>query len=176
MIAYYDPFSDKHRKKIRRFRSGDDLVDGFINEEAGELHDLCAARTRLYFDTEDNLVGYFTLMPTTIKLSEQTRIQWELGTRRIIHPALHILYFGIHEEYKLRGYGRHMMRDIIHMARNFAVDIGCRCLVLEVKRDNNDAIAFYEKMEFVTIEEDEPYNKMALRIAPYTVEELELME
>lgn len=176
MIKSYDSYSDHYEDQIRRFQSGDSQVDDFIIEEAGELHDLCAARTRLYFNDEEILAGYFTLMPTMITISESIRRGWGLETYRSNHPAIHILYFGVSNRFQRRGYGRQMMMDIIHLTRVLAIDIGCRCLVLEVSASNVDAIEFYKKMDFIVIEdsdEDQPYLKMALRIAPYDPNDLE---
>jgi ribosomal protein S18 acetylase RimI-like enzyme len=175
MNLYFDSYSEKYSSKILQFRSGTVTVDEYLIEEAGELHELCAARTRLYFDANSDLVGYFTLALNTLTLSEVIRRDWGLQGQRN-YSALHIWYFGVKQECKRLGYGRRMMTDIIHIARNFSVDIGCRCLLVEVDQNNTEANYFYKDMDFVIDVEDYPYNHMVLRIAPYSEEELEMMQ
>jgi hypothetical protein len=53
----------QHAEMIQGFQCPDERsVEMFLKEQALNLHQLRSAITRLYFDENQNLVGYFTLL------------------------------------------------------------------------------------------------------------------
>ncbi|MDB9529800.1 GNAT family acetyltransferase [Oscillatoria sp. CS-180] len=55
-----------------------------------------------------------------------------------------INYLAIAPEYQRAGYGREMM----HQAEEWLLKLGCPKINLQIRRDNLDAIAFYEAIGF----------------------------
>ena len=80
-------------------------VEFFLKEEALRLHDLQSAITRLYFDENQNLVGYFTLYNDLVSLHKrqiekyERDFKWNSPNYRYF-PAVKLHYLGVDQRYR----------------------------------------------------------------------------
>lgn len=93
-FQYIEP---QHADIIQGFECSDEpSVEYFLKEQALNLHQLRSAVTRLYFDENQNLVGYFTLFNDHVHVfpKQKEKHRWNLPANLEFFPAikLHFLY------------------------------------------------------------------------------------
>ena len=117
VLAKVDFINIKYKEDIENFSCSDELqVEQFLKEEAQHLHDSRTAITRLYFDENQNLVGYFTLYNDIVQVGKQKRLKhWSafLPTSNLVYfPAIRLHYLGVDNQYRDMGYGKQLMLDL----------------------------------------------------------------
>jgi GNAT superfamily N-acetyltransferase len=163
--------SDEHLSKLQEFRCSDEpIVENFLKEEAYNLMKRNLVRTRLFFDDNQNLIGFYSLFNDTIKINKQKRMQLEIylpqGVTEI--PAIRLHYLGVDERFRGNGFGAYLMVSVLYNCAKVAEITGCSLITVE---STEKAKSFYEKFDFTYICPTDRYYLMALNTKPL-VEEL----
>ncbi|MEI3613721.1 N-acetyltransferase [Pseudogracilibacillus sp. SO30301A] len=154
-----------HINQIREFRcvnqNGDNHVQKFLQEQALDLMSQNLVRTRLFFDKNRSLIGFYSLFNDTIKLNKHKRKQLDIklphGVQDI--PSIRLHFLGIDDKHMGKGYGNDLMASIITNCINVARISGCTLIVLEA---TEDVVQFYEKYDFIYVHPKEEYYIMVL--------------
>lgn len=142
--------SEDYLEYINDFRCSDEpSVEEFLKEYALKFHENNLAKTRLYFNEEKQLIGYFTLFTdqVTVVKSKRNQNQWNLTSvhGKQMYPAIRLHYLGVDEKYRKKGYGKALLYFSLDICKQISEEIGCVFLSIEAL---DSSIAFYEKFEF----------------------------
>ncbi|MBK5458030.1 GNAT family N-acetyltransferase [Peribacillus sp. TH27] len=155
------PLEHQHIDKIHQFKCSDeDKVDSFLKEESINLMDRNFVRTRLFFDNEKNLVGFYSLFNDTIKMNKQKRLelQVKLPDQVKVIPAIRLHYIAVDEKYRKKRYGEDLLGCVFIECAEIAKRSGCTLIVLE---STSKTRGFYEKYDFTHIRKENEYSLMA---------------
>ena len=97
MLTSRDYIKPEHKELIDGFVCYDEpSVELFLKEHALQLHRYQSARTRLYFDENQNLIGFFTLYNDLVHIykSQRTKHEWNLPRDIGVFPGIKLHYFG----------------------------------------------------------------------------------
>jgi|GEM_PF-3030986 len=147
----YDFISADYRPLIDNFLCPDEeTVEFFLKEVALSLHPYGSAITRLYFDDNQNLVGYFTLYNDPTRIAKNQRIKFEKDhgwklPKYYFFPAIKLHYLGIDIKYRNRGYGKFLLLEAISVAQMMSEYSGCNFVTVEALQSSFD---FYRKLGF----------------------------
>lgn len=158
----------KHTKLIEQFNCSDEIsVELFLREQALKLHQLRSAVTRLYFDENQNLVGYFTLHNDLIHVFQNQirRHGWNLPNIHDYFPAIKLHYLGIDSKYRNLGYGKYLLAEAILAIEDLAMCSGCTFVTIEAL---HNAVGFYEKFGFVNRQRASEFQNMVLKLEEIT--------
>jgi GNAT superfamily N-acetyltransferase len=152
----------EHLPKLQEFRCLDEpIVENFLKEEAYNLMQRNLVRTRLFFDNNQNLIGFYSLFNDTIKIHKQTRMKMEIylpqGVKEI--PAIRLHYLGVDERFRGKGFGAYLMASVLYNCAKVAEITGCSLITVE---STEKARGFYEKFDFIYICPVDQYYLMAL--------------
>jgi ribosomal protein S18 acetylase RimI-like enzyme len=153
--------SDEHKENIQAFNCSDEIsVAVFLKEHALGLHLINSAITRLFFDDNRNLIGYFTLYNEMVFMSEEKRRKHDLDHMpKDKHlPAVKMHYLGVDERYRKRGFGEYLLFEALYVIKQISNMSGCNFVTLE---SLNSSYGFYEKYEFQKLRQiDRDYTAM----------------
>jgi GNAT superfamily N-acetyltransferase len=144
------PISDRYIEDINNFQCSDEQsVEEFLKEYALKFHENNLAKTRLYFNDEKQLVGYFTLFSdyVTVVKSKRDQHKWTLTSIHGKHmfPAIRLHYLGVDSRFRKKGYGKMLVYFAIDISKQISEEVGCTFLSIEAL---NSSVEFYEKLEF----------------------------
>lgn len=145
----FEYLSEAHTEMIRAFNCSDEpQVDLFLKEKALNLQLQKTAITRLYFDENQNVVGYFTLHNDLIQIfkNQQKKNKWQLPDELQYFPALKVYYLGVDLNFRRKYYGQFLIGEIFHIAKTISILSGCTFIALEAKEN---VVSFYEKYGFI---------------------------
>ncbi len=140
--------SEEHQQAIQNFDCSDEIsVATFLKEHAYGLHQTSSAITRLFFDEDRNLIGYFTLFNEMVYMSKAKRKKHELEhmPKDKFLPAIKLHYLGVDDCYRKRGHGEYLLFEALLVAKKISQMSGCNFVTLE---SLNSSYSFYEKYEF----------------------------
>lgn len=142
-------------------RDGDNHVQVFLQEQALDLMECNLVRTRLFFDKNQKLIGFYSLFNDTIKIHKNKRIEISLtlpqGVKEI--PAVRLHYIGIDDRYKGQGYGDILMSSVLVNCIKIAQISGCPLITVE---STESARKFYARYDFSYIRPERNYKIMVL--------------
>lgn len=164
LIAKY--LKPEHKNVIEKFDCSDEPnVEIFLKEYALEYQQTGSAVTRLYFDYEDNLIGYFTLFNDVVLIDDYYKQihNWNLPEDIYVFPSVRIHFLGVDKKYRNKGYGRYLLVEAATIAYEISQKSGCNFLIANALPS---AKKFYEKHRFtcVGIDQQDFLPIMALRI------------
>ncbi len=151
-----EKLSKVHAEILKDFNSDEqDLVD-FLIEDAFNQQDRRISATYLWFLRQTNeLIAYITLTPDYVKLnninSELSQKFKDKGINFKSLPALKICRLCVKNKYLKKGLGTLLIQFSINKAFILSLDVGCRFIYLDAKRNSDpkkDALHFYKKMGF----------------------------
>lgn len=118
----------------------------FVREQALKLHQLRSAVTRLYFDENQNLVGYFTLYNDHVHVfaNQKSKHNWNLPELDLF-PAIKLHYLGVDLRERRKGYGEFLLAEVVNLVEHIASNSGCNFITIESLAN---AVSFYEKYGF----------------------------
>lgn len=166
-IVNVDFINTKYKEDIENFNCSDELqVELFLKEEAQQLHDSKTAITRLYFDENQNIIGYFTLYNDIVQVGKQKRLKhWSvfLPTSNLVYfPAIRLHYLGVDKKYRDMGYGKQLMLDSLYICREISNSSGCNFITVEAL---NKSVSFYrDRFGFIRIDRNRSYEIMILKL------------
>ena len=130
------------------FRSGDPALDRFLQRYAGQnqfRHHVGST----YVAVEGGLVlGFATVAPGHVEIDDLP----PSARRKLPSYPLPILRSGrlaVDESVHGQGLGRELLRFVLQLALRLADDYGCVGVLVDAKPD---AVSFYEKLGFMTLE------------------------
>lgn len=163
----YEYISEDHLETILKFDCSDEIsVERFLKEEAFSLHKFQTAITRLYFDNENHLVGYFTLHNDLVQLMKsqkekyEEKFAWELPKYKFL-PSIKLHYLGVDSRYRGKGFGEFLLGEVIQIARDNSKNVGCNFITVEALWSSKD---FYEKYGFKSREKDKEFLNMIFNL------------
>lgn len=121
-------------------------LSGFILNDALKYQEHCTGTTKLIF-FEDEVIGFYTLAASEIKLKETERSISDLK----VFPALKLARFAVQTQYQGGGLGKDVIRYIVGLVIHLNVHIGCRFIIVDALPES---IGFYKKLGF---EENQTY-------------------
>lgn len=148
----YKYISPDYKELIDGFSCPDEIsVELFLKEQALKLHQLRSAVTRLYFDENQNLVGYFTLYNDHVHLfaNQKAKLGWNLPDIDLF-PAVKLHYIGVDIRYRDQNkprlrYGEFMLIEVVEIVEEIAAASGCNFITLEALPS---VVEFYNKYGF----------------------------
>ncbi|UOF90762.1 GNAT family N-acetyltransferase [Fodinisporobacter ferrooxydans] len=139
----------KHEGIIQEFICDEEpSVAIFLKEHALRLHKLQSAITRLYFDENQNLIGFFTLFNDHVSIHKGIvkKENWELPNELSQFPAIKLHYFGVDSRFQRRGYGEYLLLEVIDICQDIVRVSGCNFLTLEAFEN---VVEFYKTYGFI---------------------------
>lgn len=140
--------SDEHKGAVEGFDCSDEISVGtFLKEEAFRLHQINSAITRLFFDDNRNLIGYFTLFNDMVVLGNEKRKKHALGHLPKVKflPAIKLHYLGVDSRFRGYRYGEYLLFEALLIAKRISTMSGCNFVTLD---SLNSCYGFYIKYEF----------------------------
>lgn len=107
-----------------------------INAQSGN------SRTFVVADSNQNIIGYYSLAATSIE-HEATPLRVQQGQPRYPIPAILMARFALDKSQQGKGLGRALFRDALLRSLNITDELGARAFVVDAKDD--DAFHFYQK-------------------------------
>ena len=147
----FKSISSEFQEQIDGFNCSDESsVELFLKEQALKLHQLRSAATRLYFDENQNLVGYFTLYNDHVHLfpNQKSKYLWTLPDDLDLFPAVKLHYLGVdirHRDRQIHRYGEYLIGEVVSIVEDIAQVSGCNFVTIEALPS---ALGFYEKYGF----------------------------
>lgn len=164
----FEYIQPKHIELVSKFNCSDELnLETFLKEQALKFHQLRSAVTRLYFDENQNLIGYFTLHNDLIHVFNSQKIKhgWNLPDTHDFFPAIKLHYLGIDINFRNKGYGKFLLAEAVFLIEQLASVSGCTFITVEALKRSE---SFYEKYGFVSRQRSIHYNSMVLKLAEIT--------
>jgi GNAT superfamily N-acetyltransferase len=145
--------SEIHREKIDNFNCSDEpSVEAFLKENAMKLHYCNAANTRLFYDEDNNLVGFFTLFTDQVLIpkGKREKHKWDVfsAVGKPMYPAIRLHYMGVGRRYRNNGFGKILLYFILDICKEVSENVGCSFVSVEAL---NDSVSFYDKYGFFTL-------------------------
>ncbi|MBY0217910.1 GNAT family N-acetyltransferase [Paenibacillus illinoisensis] len=148
----WDDISREYQSEIENFQMlntpDERNVRAFLQNCALELHERQTAVTRLYFDQEDKLVGFFSLHNDLVKVSPSLILEhrWNLITEGLTHfPAIKLHYLGVDARYRKQGVGKYLMEEVRSIAKEISNYSGCNFITVEAL---HSSLTFYRDRGF----------------------------
>ncbi|WP_397361881.1 GNAT family N-acetyltransferase [Paenibacillus sp.] len=153
---------------LEQFQCDDEVtVRKFLTEEALNLHLLNLASTRLYFNEEGNLVGYFTLYNDMMQIGKSKRIKHKVYVPSYkFYPAVKLHYLGVDSRYRKNGFGEYLLLSVLEIVTEIARLSGCIFLSVE---SLPNAVGFYNKYEFQYLSNNKPFINMFFKVNELTI-------
>lgn len=140
----FEYISPEHQQVIQEFNCADEIrIELFLKEQAIKLQQLRSAVTRLYFDENHNLVGYFTLYNDLIHVwaGQAQRHNWVLPDTHDYFPAVKLHYLAVDQKFRKQKYGEFLLAEAVNAVEEIASSSGCTFITIEAL---TNAIEFYE--------------------------------
>ena len=139
----------------RAFSSGDDVLDRYFREQAGQDSQRTGSVVHVLIDAgSEELVGYYTLTNATIRLAE---IPPEAAKRLSPYQTLGAILIGrfaVDQRHQRKGNGTLLLYDVFMRCLEVAENSAWSAIVVDPK--NDAARGFYEHHGFSPIVEDRP--------------------
>lgn len=131
------------------FRSGNPDLDRFFIRYAGQnqfRHHI--GTTYIAVDDAELIVGFATVAASEIPPEGLPAMKRRRLPRYPV-PVLRLARLAVDERARGRGVGTMLLRSVLVLAQELAGSVGCLGLVVDAKPE---AVAFYEKLGFVTLD------------------------
>ncbi|MDO8669864.1 MAG: GNAT family N-acetyltransferase [Dehalococcoidia bacterium] len=152
------PYRSEALKKShnrRAFSCGDDALDRYFREQAGQDSQRTGSVVHVLIDAAtEKVVGYYTLTNATIRLAE---IPPEAAKRLSPYQTLVAVLIGrfaVDQRHQRKGKGTLLLHDVFMRCLEVAETSAWSAIVVDPK--NDAARSFYEHHDFSSIVEDKP--------------------
>jgi hypothetical protein len=155
-------------KTIEKFNCQDKDVEKFLKEKAVEFDKRNKSRTYLLFDTDESndivILGYFTVTIKSLKLNPalpKSKIKKIDGFRSDVKETEAVLIgqLGKNQNHKTLIDGKTILKTAIEVIYAAHELVGGRIMFLECA-NNAKVVEFYEKNDFVFLQENGEYLQM----------------
>jgi len=132
------------------FRSGDDALDRFFRQYAGQNQFRHRVGVTYVALVEERIVGFATVAPAVL---EARGIPAALARRLPAYPlpVLRLARLATEATMRSRGVGLALLRYVLQLAVSQSEAVGCVGVIVDAKPD---AIAFYRRYGFVVLDTD----------------------
>ncbi len=146
-------------KGMKTFDCGNDMVNTFVLKALQKRVKKHLSQAYVLLDN-DLFVGFYTL--DTFSIARDTfEITHKLSGLPPVVPVVKLGMLGVSKELQGEGIGKRLLRDAMLKVVQISELAGCIGMYLLAEKD---AVAFYEKLGFVGIKEDEPLPMLFLGI------------
>jgi GNAT superfamily N-acetyltransferase len=142
------PF-DKSKHERSEFSCGEESLDRWLKEQAGQAQKKDATRTYVVADEHDRIIGYYSLCAFSVK-TEGAPPAMKVGRYPI--PAVLLARLAVQEREQGSGLGASLLLDAFSVAASVADAIGARMLVVHALHEK--AARYYEANGFKAFEQD----------------------
>ncbi|MEH6973919.1 MULTISPECIES: GNAT family N-acetyltransferase [Bacillus] len=166
LVELFDEvLSPEHRSKVDNFKCESEKdVEIFLKKDSWELQEYNMTLTRLFFNKDGDLVGYFTLFNESVpKVGKDKLIKenWKLPNSEKSYPAVRLHYLGVDERYQKQGIGYTILISAIDVCTKISKLSGCTFVSVQAL---NSAVEFYEKYHFKRVATEKKYVNMLLKL------------
>lgn len=165
---YFEYLNENHTDLLMEFSCEDEpSIKKFLVEDALALQKSKSAITRLYFNSEDVFIGFFTLFNDLVEIvkSKLAKEKWDDFPRGISEfPSIRLHYLGVDSRYRNKDYGKYLFAEIVEIAKDISKTSGCNFITVEVLES---ALWFYQKYSFAHLGYSGKHRKMALRFEKF---------
>jgi len=130
------------------FRSGNVELDRFFERFAGQnqfRHHI--GTTYVAVEESGAIIGFATVAPSEVMTARLPKKAAKSLPAYPV-PVLRLARLAVDERARGRGIGNALLRDVMILAQNVSVDVGCFGVVVDAKPK---AFAFYERAGFVAL-------------------------
>ncbi|MFC7785645.1 GNAT family N-acetyltransferase [Rossellomorea sp. GCM10028870] len=166
-----EKLDSKHYDRVIQFQCSDqEEVESFLKKESFKLELLNIAKTTVFLDDDDNLIGYFTLFndSTTVSNTKLKKMDFKPNNFSL-YPSVRIHFFGVDSNYRKKGYGSFILFEALNRILEISKMTGCVFATVEALPGSN---SFYSKHLFVSLgrKKDDP----RLEIFVFKIKELDI--
>lgn len=137
--------------KLGAFNSVNGELNDFLKNDSLKSQGDLISRTYLCF-YKDDLVGFIALVADTIEVKVIEIDDGVQGYRYSKYPAIKIARLAIDRHFEKRGIGRFLLLWAIGKVYQVSLNIGCRYITVDSKRESLD---FYIKHQFKPVKKYE---------------------
>ncbi len=140
-----EPF-DRKRHRVEAFRCGTPSLDRWLHAYAGQTQRADVARTYVAIDSQQLVVGYYTLVAGQVEHTEATDAVRKTVSRHFPIPIGLIARLAVATNEQGKGLGSDLTRDALRRVLAASEHIGMRAAL--VHAIDNHAAAFYQRLGF----------------------------
>lgn len=130
---------------LTKFSSGKPALDDWLKDHALQAQASRTANTFVLQNSDNDIVGYYSLSMGSISHDEATE-RIRKGTGRHPIPVLLLARLAIDQHFHNQGYGRALLRDAVIRGVNISADVAFRAIITHpIDKDASD---FYCKYGF----------------------------
>ena len=130
---------------LKKFRSGRPALDDWLRDHALQAQASRTANTFVLQNSDDRIVGYYSLSMGSISHDEATE-RIRKGTGRHPIPVLLLARLAIDQHFQRQGFGRALLRDAVIRGVNISAEVAFRAIITHPIDES--ASAFYRKYGF----------------------------
>jgi GNAT superfamily N-acetyltransferase len=159
--------SEDDKEAIENFQcDSEPTVKEFLVEQAYKMQQLKMTSTKLFFDGDNKLIGYFTLYNDMMKIGKEKRVKHGLSDLPSVkyYPAVKLHYLGVDSRYQKIGYGKELLFSALDTVSRISEESGCIFMSVESLKSSVD---FYYKYEFQHLSDNKPFTNMFFKIGEF---------
>lgn len=137
---------DRKRHRVEAFRCGTQSLDRWLHAYAGQTQRADVARTYVAIDSQQLVVGYYTLVAGQVEHAEATDAVRKTVSRHFPIPIGLIARLAVSTNEQGKGLGSDLTRDALRRVLAASEHIGMRAALVHAIDDH--AAAFYQRLGF----------------------------
>lgn len=137
---------DRKRHRLETFHCGNPTLDRWLHAYAGQSQRADVARTYVATGSEQEVVGYYTLVAGQVEHAEATDAVRKSVSRHFPVPVGLIARLAVANDEQGKGLGTDLVRDALRRMLAASEQIGIRAALVHAIDD--DAAAFYRRLGF----------------------------
>ncbi|QWI46713.1 GNAT family N-acetyltransferase [Bacillus mycoides] len=144
-----EPLQESHVEVIQNFKCEDEPdVEEFLREDAMMYQLRNMAKTRLFFDGNHNLIGYFSVFNDHVCIGRTKRKKANITPPKGINhfPAIRLHYLGVDSRYRKKGYGEEILLSVLEHCYKLALITGCTLITVQALKSS---MGFYQNYDFI---------------------------
>ncbi|MRS25826.1 GNAT family N-acetyltransferase [Bacillus sp. RIT694] len=144
-----ETLNEEHVEQLQNFKCEDEPeVEDYLKEKAMIYHLGNLARTRLFFDENHNLIGYFSVFNDHVFIGKDKSKKENLvaPSGEKFFPAIRLHYLGVDSRYRGKRYGEQILMAVFEHCYKVSLISGSSLITVQAL---NSSIGFYAKNDFV---------------------------
>lgn len=149
----------EEKEKLKDFNCQTPVIDNFLHNDALKSDGLGYTSTTIIVNSNDDIVGFFTLNMAT------ERFKVDDGHSEYLTPYVNLAYLAVDYKYCERGYGKRIVKHIYQKLSSVFLIIGFPYIYVDALAESVD---FYKKVGFKMKESTEKtYKKYGCQLDRY---------
>ncbi len=160
----WEYINESHIQQLTEFVCDDEpSVKKYLIDEALNNHTMNLAKTKIFYNKDGNIVGFFSLYNDMMQIGRKKRRKHKLTELPSYkyYPAIKLHYMGVDSRYRNKRYGEWILLSVIHQVKEISKVSGCLFLTVESLKN---AVPFYEKYEFQKLSNNGNYINMFFNV------------